>query len=123
METHRHCRAALLAGAASCLLLLGGCVVAFGEGPHPKTYTTGQWMQQENQTDAEHRALASRVLAALHDDPLLSDADVSAQVSGHVVTLTGTLYDVPTLQHAIAVVQKVPGVQTVVSRIELDLVK
>ncbi|HET8551331.1 MAG TPA: BON domain-containing protein [Gammaproteobacteria bacterium] len=110
-----------LAGAAALLMLLAGCVVALDGSSHPKTYTTGQWIQhQAQQTNAE-RGLASRVVAAIDDDPLLSQMDIDVRVTDGVVTLTGQVFDLATYEHAIQVVEKVSGVQRVVSRIELDL--
>ncbi|HET7570197.1 MAG TPA: BON domain-containing protein [Gammaproteobacteria bacterium] len=119
---HQFARRALpLAGAAALLMSLAGCVVALDGSSHPKTYTTGQWIQhQAQQTNAE-RDLASRVAAAIDDDPLLSQLDIDVRVTDGVVMLTGLVFDLATYQHAIQVVQKVDGVQRVVSRIELDL--
>lgn len=114
-------RTAPAATAAVCLLALAGCTVAIGSGSEPsRTYTTGQWIQHQAAASNAERDLAQRVTAALEDDPLLKDADVDARVTEGVVTLTGQVFDLATYEHAVEVVQKVPGVASVVSRIELN---
>lgn len=122
MTVKRFARRALpLSAAAALLIPLAGCVVALDGSSHPKTYTTGQWIQhQAQQTNAE-RGLASRVAAAIDDDPLLSQLGIGVRVTGGIVTLTGRVFDLATYEHAIQVVQKVDGVKRVVARIELDI--
>jgi osmotically-inducible protein OsmY len=103
-------------------LLLGGCVVALGSGHgKPKTSTRGQYIKKQNRLSHKKRALIARVLHAINNDPLLNGTDLDARVTGHMVTLTGKLYDFATLEHAIKVVKGVKGVQSVVSRVEITV--
>jgi osmotically-inducible protein OsmY len=109
---------------AALSLLLGGCVVALGGGHEkPKTSTRGQYIKKQNRLSHKKRALIARVLHAINTDPLLKDADLDARVTGHIVTLTGKLFDFASLEHAIKVVKGVNGVQSVVSRVEITVDK
>ncbi|HET7675095.1 MAG TPA: BON domain-containing protein, partial [Gammaproteobacteria bacterium] len=89
----------------------------------PRAYTTGGWVKHQAEVSNSERALASKVVAALTQDPVLRDADINVRVHGSIVTLTGQVFDLATYQHAIEVVQGVEGVRSVVSRIELDISK
>lgn len=114
-----------VACAAALLLPLGGCVLAIGGNGDsgPETYTAGEWIQKQARASNQERALASRVAEALADDPLLNEADIEFRVNGNIVTLSGTIYSLATYQHAIEVVRKVDGVDTVTSRIELNVTR
>lgn len=114
-----------LAAAGALLLALGGCVLAIGADgdSQPRAYTTGGWVKHQAEVSNSERALASKVVAALTQDPVLRDADINVRVHGSIVTLTGQVFDLATYQHAIEVVQGVEGVRSVVSRIELDISK
>lgn len=114
-------RSASAAATAACLLAVAGCTVAIGSGAEPpKTYTTGQWIKHQAAQSNAQRDLAQRVASAIADDPLLQDTDISVRVDGGIVTLTGQVFDLATYEHAVEVVQKVKGVDSVVSRIELN---
>lgn len=114
-----------LAAAAALLLALGGCVLAIGTDgdSHTHAYTAGEWVKHQADVSNAERALASKVVAALAQDPVLKDADINVRVNGSIVTLTGQVFDLPTYEHAIEVVQGVDGVRSIVSRIELNTSK
>ncbi|HET7370861.1 MAG TPA: BON domain-containing protein [Gammaproteobacteria bacterium] len=112
-----------LAAAAALLMLLSGCVLAIGTGDNsePETYTAGEWIQKQARASNQERALAYRVAEAIANDPLLNEADIEFRINGDIVTLSGTVYSLATYRHAIETVHSVEGVETVTSRIELNV--
>lgn len=116
-------RVASLCSAAALLLVLSGCVVAFGHkgGPGVSAYSKGDWIQKQARQENRERAIAHHVEHAIESDPLLGDADISFRLHNFTVFLDGKLYDLANYVHAIKVVRSVPGVQSVKSRIKLNV--
>src|SRR5687768_1684773 len=76
----------------------------------------------ELEVDADDDALEERVLEAFRHDPVLSERAVDIGAIGDgIIELTGWVHDADEATHAVTITRGVPGVETVVNRLDVRI--
>jgi hypothetical protein len=74
------------------------------------------------EVDEEDEALEERVLEAFRNDPVLSERAIDIGAIGDgIVELTGWVHDPDEATHAVTITRGVPGVETVVNRLDVRI--
>src|SRR6476469_1290705 len=74
----------------------------------------------ESEIDEEDEALEERVLEAFRNDPTLSERAVDIGAIGDgIIELTGWVHEPDEATHAVTITRGVPGVETVVNRLDV----
>jgi hypothetical protein len=72
--------------------------------------------------DADDEALEERVLEAFRNDPILSERAIDIGAIGDgIIELTGWVHEPDEATHAVTITRGVPGVETVVNRLDVRL--
>jgi hypothetical protein len=78
--------------------------------------------ESETEIDEEDEALEERVLEAFRNDPILSERAVDIGAIGDgIIELTGWVHEADEATHAVTITRGVPGVETVVNRLDVRL--
>ena len=76
----------------------------------------------EHETDEDDEVLEERVLEAFRNDPILSERAVDIGAIGDgIIELTGWVHEPDEATHAVTITRGVPGVETVVNRLDVRL--
>ena len=97
-------------GLAGCVIVLGDDGIEASEGFHVN----------DRHSDADS-VLADKVRDALRAEPLLKGADLTVSARDGVVTLRGSVSELPAFDRALQVARTTPGVDKVVSRIRVEV--
>jgi len=101
---------------------MSGCVVVVGDSG-----TETRWASMSSDDveieSAGNALLAKNVSKALSSDTILRDEDISVSARNGVVSLHGRVSSVEALQHAVNVATDVADVETVVSRLSVEISK
>jgi len=78
--------------------------------------------ETETELDPEDEALEERVLEAFRNDPTLSERAIDIGAIGDgIIELTGWVHEADEATHAVTITRGVPGVETVVNRLDVRL--
>jgi hypothetical protein len=78
--------------------------------------------ESEAEVDAEDEALEERVLEAFRNDPILAERAVDIGAIGDgIIELTGWVHEPDEATHAVTITRGVPGVETVVNRLDVRM--
>ena len=78
--------------------------------------------EDEDEHEDEDEALEGRVLEAFRNDPILSERAVDIGAIGDgIIELTGWVHEPDEATHAVTITRGVPGVETVVNRLDVRL--
>ena len=78
--------------------------------------------EDETEIDGEDEALEERVLEAFRNDPTLSERAIDIGAIGDgIIELTGWVHEPDEATHAVTITRGVPGVETVVNRLDVRL--
>jgi hypothetical protein len=81
-------------------------------------------LDEEAELDEEDEALEERVLEAFRNDPVLSERAVDIGAIGDgIIELTGWVHEPDEATHAVTITRGVPGVETVVNRLDVRLAR
>jgi len=105
-----------------CALGISGCVVVVGD-TGAETQWASTWSEDLEVESASNSQLAQNVSKALSADPLLKAEDISVSARKGVVSLHGRVSSVDALQQAVSVASEVPDVESVVSRLSVEVSK
>lgn len=76
----------------------------------------------DGELDEEGQALEERVLEAFRNDPVLSERAIDIGAIGDgIIELTGWVHEPDEATHAVTITRGVPGVETVVNRLDVRL--
>jgi hypothetical protein len=76
--------------------------------------------ESDTEVDEEDEALEERVLEAFRNDPTLSERAIDIGAIGDgIIELTGWVHDPDEATHAVTITRGVPGVETVVNRLDV----
>ena len=76
--------------------------------------------ERDAEIDADDEALEERVLEAFRNDPLLSERAIDIGAIGDgIIELTGWVHEPDEATHAVTITRGVPGVETVVNRLDV----
>jgi hypothetical protein len=76
----------------------------------------------ESELDEEDEALEERVLEAFRNDPTLSERAIDIGAIGDgIIELTGWVHEADEATHAVTITRGVPGVETVVNRLDVRI--
>ncbi len=76
----------------------------------------------DNEIDEEDEALEERVLEAFRNDPTLSERAIDIGAIGDgIIELTGWVHEPDEATHAVTITRGVPGVETVVNRLDVRM--
>ena len=109
-------KAWMMAVAAACAL--AGCVIVISD---EGIQTDGEGLHFRSGAGSADGQLADRVRSSMLADPLLKDADLSVGARDGVVTLKGAVVDLAQFDRAIELARKTPGVDKVVSRLQVEV--
>jgi hypothetical protein len=77
----------------------------------------------DSEVDEEDEALEERVLEAFRNDPILSERAIDIGAIGDgIIELTGWVHEPDEATHAVTITRGVPGVETVVNRLDVRLI-
>jgi BON domain-containing protein len=78
--------------------------------------------EYDSEIDAEDEALEERVLEAFRNDPTLSERAIDIGAIGDgIIELTGWVHEPDEATHAVTITRGVPGVETVVNRLDVRM--
>jgi len=78
--------------------------------------------EDDSEIDAEDEALEERVLEAFRNDPTLSERAIDIGAIGDgIIELTGWVHEPDEATHAVTITRGVPGVETVVNRLDVRM--
>jgi hypothetical protein len=78
--------------------------------------------EADTEVDEEDEALEARVLEAFRNDPILSERAIDIGAIGDgIIELTGWVHDPDEATHAVTITRGVPGVETVVNRLDVRI--
>jgi len=78
--------------------------------------------ESATEADEDEEALEERVLEAFRNDPLLSERAIDIGAIGDgIIELTGWVHEPDEATHAVTITRGVPGVETVVNRLDVRL--
>ena len=102
---------------AVLVAVASACVIVVDDG---KGSVDATWASNYSATEADEE-LARQVGDTIEDDPLLRTEDLRVSVRRGVVTLSGEVSDIPTLERAVDLANSVEGVRRVVSRLAVEV--
>jgi hypothetical protein len=78
--------------------------------------------EEQDEVDDEDEALEERVLEAFRNDPVLAERAIDIGAIGDgIIELTGWVHQADEATHAVTITRGVPGVETVVNRLDVRL--
>jgi hypothetical protein len=78
--------------------------------------------ESDSEIDEDDEALEERVLEAFRNDPVLSERAIDIGAIGDgIIELTGWVHEADEATHAVTITRGVPGVETVVNRLDVRL--
>lgn len=78
--------------------------------------------EAETEIDADDEALEERVLEAFRNDPILAERAIDIGAIGDgIIELTGWVHEPDEATHAVTITRGVPGVETVVNRLDVRM--
>src|SRR5512144_2400057 len=78
--------------------------------------------EAETEIDEDDEALEERVLEAFRNDPILAERAVDIGAIGDgIIELTGWVHEADEATHAVTITRGVPGVETVVNRLDVRM--
>ena len=78
--------------------------------------------ESDSEIDEEDEILEERVLEAFRNDPILSERAIDIGAIGDgIIELTGWVHEADEATHAVTITRGVPGVETVVNRLDVRL--
>lgn len=105
-------------------LVLSACIVVIGDEDADIHYDDDRAVKQhEHSSKNDSYELSNRIEDAILADPQLLNADISVSSEGHNIFLHGELFSTDDLDRAVDIALLDPEVESVSSRIILNLVK
>jgi hypothetical protein len=78
--------------------------------------------ESESEIDEDDEVLEERVLEAFRNDPILSERAIDIGAIGDgIIELTGWVHEADEATHAVTITRGVPGVETVVNRLDVRI--
>lgn len=114
-------RTLILASLLAVMWLPMGCVIVVdGNGDMDAGWASSWEAERDVQVEA-NKELARDVSRRLANDPLLESIDIEVAAKSGAVALHGRVPDTATLDHAVKIAAETPGVETVVSRLSVEV--
>jgi hypothetical protein len=110
-----------MAALAAGVMLAQGCVIVVDGTGETETGWASSWESEREAELEANQALAREVTRRFAADPLLKGLDIEVAARGGAVALHGRVPDTSALDHALKVAAQTPGVETVMSRLSVEI--